>query len=160
MVHCPALPPQQDVQPAVIVAHPRLGQVPDSHPQSRLLICHAPVAVAGPGQGQDTAGTALRHAVGDLEVLRMLCSFNGPFTLRSSCQFCDSSGNVLNTSYLACPLSNVNGQTAYFERRGVLSSRLPRLQFRNLRNHGAGYRATQIPGQNRTGNPIDSQVTP
>ena len=51
------------------VAHPSLGQVPDSHPQRSLLICHASVPVAGPRQGQHLAGPALAHAVGCLQVL-------------------------------------------------------------------------------------------
>ena len=31
-----------------------VGQVPDPHSQSSLLVCHALVAVAGPGQCQHT----------------------------------------------------------------------------------------------------------
>ena len=38
VVDPPALPPQQDVQPPVAVPHPRRGQVPQPHPQRRLVL--------------------------------------------------------------------------------------------------------------------------
>ena len=66
----PALPWQEDVETPVAVAYPGLGQVPDLHPEGSLLICHAPVAVAGPGQAQHSSAPAFAHAESDLQVLR------------------------------------------------------------------------------------------
>ena len=54
----------------VAVAHRGLGQVPDPHHQGSLIICHAPIVVAAPGQGQHLAGPALAHAERDLQVVR------------------------------------------------------------------------------------------
>ena len=54
----------------VAVAHRGLGQVPDPHHQGNLIICHAPIVVAAPGQGQHLAGPALAHAERDLQVVR------------------------------------------------------------------------------------------
>ena len=54
----------------VAVALRGLGQVPDPHHQGNLIICHAPIVVAAPGQGQHLAGPALAHAERDLQVVR------------------------------------------------------------------------------------------
>ena len=70
VVHRPTLPLQQDVEAPAAVAHPGLGHVPDSHPKGSLLICHAPVAMAGLGQRQHLAGPALALALSDLQVVR------------------------------------------------------------------------------------------
>ena len=39
VVNRPALPLNEDMQGPVAVAHPGLGQVPDSNPQGSLLVC-------------------------------------------------------------------------------------------------------------------------
>jgi hypothetical protein len=87
VIHLPALPAQQDVQPPVAIAHPCGSELLQPHAQSNLRVGALPVTLGRAAETGGLAGPALADVVGHLQVTGDLAASGGPhhFRLSTSC---------------------------------------------------------------------------
>ena len=87
VVQAPALPLQQDVEPPVAIAYPRLGQLLQSHPQRQLRIAARLVSVGSPSEAGCPACPPLGDRIDLLEVPNDVAATDGlhHFRRRASC---------------------------------------------------------------------------
>jgi len=84
VVHLPALPSQQEVQPPVAIAHPCSSELLQPHAQSDLRIGALAVALRRAAEACGLTGPTLADVVGHLQVTGDLTASGGPHHVRLS----------------------------------------------------------------------------